>query len=250
MNENNRSKILETVRRVMEMENSPNEHEAAVAAAKALELLAKYNLTREEILAVESGRTDNIVEIEIPYINVSRRQVWMTYLAQAIAESMYCRILLSSWNQKYTKPVMWIIGHEHNAKIVEYLYFVLGNRLIELAYRRTGEYVEEFKEHFGYSPRNLSGGDHPKSWRMSWIKGAVTGIRLQLQTKRQQMYNEEARHLQITVRYEDEVSTWLEETYPKMKTQKSQSEISNAQAFWAGKRDGEAIEVDPALEEV
>ena len=73
MNEDNKV-ILEKVRKLLALATSSNEHEATVAAAKAQELLTKYNLTEQKIgISHEYEKME--LENDMPYLSLHHKYV-------------------------------------------------------------------------------------------------------------------------------------------------------------------------------
>jgi hypothetical protein len=170
--------IIEKIRKLMALSERSTIEEAKAALAKVNELLTKYNLSLSEveILHEEEYRTTPYIEFLTP-----SAQTWELSLALFLAEAYDCRTLTSPASRQLgVYPKIRFFGTKQNSQIVEFIFEQLRVRLQTMAYIATGEYTEAFKRTHGISPRRLSGPDHPKSWRTSWIQGAVLGIGAQL----------------------------------------------------------------------
>jgi len=78
---------LATVRKLLALSNSTHVHEAAAAAARAQELIARYRL--ESLLDAEQSAAADPVEEEV--LETARRQRrWKTVLASRLAQANHC----------------------------------------------------------------------------------------------------------------------------------------------------------------
>ena len=77
-------KIIEQVTKLLALSKSANEHEAALALAKAEMLLEKYRL---DMTAIEmmTGRKEDIIEDDEPIFDSEKLAHWEVKLAQGIA---------------------------------------------------------------------------------------------------------------------------------------------------------------------
>ena len=120
--------ILEKVKKLFALAgNNPNEQEAALALAKAQEILAKYNLSMAQLdeakeqPAGTAPRTKQKVERSAMF--AYQRKVW-----QSLAEANFCVY----WSQKlYTNGVFSTYHH-----------FLIGSEENVVVVRLMGEYVE------------------------------------------------------------------------------------------------------------
>lgn len=127
-------KIIQTIKKILELSNNnPSEEEAKAAALKAQELLAKYHLSMADIETEDD--IDNIVEVSV---DVPSKK-WKYTLAQIVADNFRCKHFY------YGKMRVVFYGHETDANIAaetfKYL-FKLGNiyagREVDKVFARTG----------------------------------------------------------------------------------------------------------------
>ena len=116
-------KIIQTIRKVLELsKNNPSEEEAKSAALKAQELLAKYHIDMKE---VEDIDIDSIESIEEVHVSIPAKK-WKYRLAQIIADNFRCKHFYIG------KGTLVFYGHKTDADIAsetfKYL-FNIGNRL-------------------------------------------------------------------------------------------------------------------------
>ncbi len=99
------SAILNKIKKLLAMTASPNEAEAAVAMAKAHQLLKEYNLAIDDIEA------DNRFDInEETYLTFERERKWKTMLITDVCAANFCSILKGVGQTVTLK----IVGKEHN----------------------------------------------------------------------------------------------------------------------------------------
>lgn len=90
------TKIIDRIKKILELaKNSSNEEEAATAAARAAELMTKFEITEAE-LAIEAGVEHTPEPIEHHVIRDDgkvrqRRSAWRGIIAGAVAQSYGCR---------------------------------------------------------------------------------------------------------------------------------------------------------------
>jgi hypothetical protein len=122
-------KVREQITKLLKLADyNPNPHEAAAAAAKAQELMARYNLSRAEILTQDSTHDPlgAYIHDSIDLNNGKRGRMikWKRHLINVIAKTNFCHIVIF----KNTDRVS-IVGEEHNIEFVTYLYEYLAYQL-------------------------------------------------------------------------------------------------------------------------
>lgn len=113
-----REKLLERIRRLLRLSESPNVHEAASAAARARELMARHRI---ESAALEpEGLDPGIRDYPDEPLDTSKRlRPWKMQLGDAIARANGCRVyVLERGSMLELVPV----GREEDAALVRALY--------------------------------------------------------------------------------------------------------------------------------
>ncbi|MCK4536921.1 MAG: DUF2786 domain-containing protein, partial [Desulfuromonadales bacterium] len=91
-------KIIDKIRKLLALSKSDNEHEAALAAARAMELLSKHNLNLNEIdlqdPGVKAGKASSKT--------YARPQLWMAHLVNAVAAAFDCSSYHNRWSHETT----------------------------------------------------------------------------------------------------------------------------------------------------
>ena len=134
----NAEKVIEKIRKVLELsKNNPSENEAQAAALKAQELMAQYHISMADIEDV-----DGIEEIVEEHVTVGSGKKWKYKLANAVAKNFRCRHFY------YGRSIIVFYGYETDAKIAaqtfEYLFKVGHSKALKerQTYKKDGRYTD------------------------------------------------------------------------------------------------------------
>lgn len=104
---NNNEKIIEKIKKVLELSrNNPSEAEAKAAALKAQRLMAEYHISMAEVDAIED--VENIAEKSV---NVGTGNKWKYGLANIVAKNFRCKHFLCG------KDTVVFYGYQVDAEI-------------------------------------------------------------------------------------------------------------------------------------
>lgn len=152
--DSNMEKVLDKIQKLLALsENNPSPEEAAAAAARAEELMVKYNVTR---YMVESSSG---VEHKEPIIDgwkvghvfeSGSKVIWKQMLAVGVAEVNSCRIYYKVEPGKGGRRInhMCPIGTESDIVITKYLYLYLRDEIDRLCKRDNGGYGKTWANNF------------------------------------------------------------------------------------------------------
>jgi len=92
----NREKVIAKIRKLLEMagRSTTNEHEAAIAAERAQELLVEYKLSREQVLAEDPEEIEALA-YGVGSVTPDWLGQWPALLNQAIAGAYFCGYMRS-----------------------------------------------------------------------------------------------------------------------------------------------------------
>lgn len=206
--------------------------EAAAFAAKASNLLMKYNLCMSDI----GGKPKDDMEVgridlgELHGFNKTEGD-WVVQLYNAIAKFNLCRVIKVNM-PGHMKIV--IIGDKFNTETVMYIAGQLVNRLKELQ-------RERFKQYKGTEKKG--------TFKRSYFIGAVNGIwdKLEENKKAQEVENVNVTALVRT--NELELQSKVEEVFAdSLKTGKARKSKGQDGSFY-GYQDGKRMNVNPGLNE-
>ena len=181
-------KVIEQVQKLLALSKSANEHEAALALAKAEALLEKYRLDMTQIEML-TGQKEEIIEDQDPLIDSNDITLWEAKLAHRIAWLYGCTTIRSG-------DIMKVIGRPSDIIFVRYLVSFITLELFRLS-------VDVL-----YKKR--------KDYKDSWFLGAVDVILKRLQQSKeetQQSFNNPHAVMTINNRYEEAMKK-LNELYP------------------------------------
>ena len=176
-------------------EGNANQHEAAVAAEKAAQLIRKYNLDADAVRDWSAQPTIGHATVYLHrYLPESWRKKnnqrrgsrskrwppttwyeyghteWCVYLAGAVARVCECEA-------PYFSPgSVTFVGRKEQ---VEQAAFLMGNifrRLMLMVDAAIKTYAAEYKRENGVSPYQESGFRHPSQFRIGYIEGAAYEI--------------------------------------------------------------------------
>lgn len=119
MTDTDHESILDKVSKLMaKAKKTDNEHEAAIFAAKAAEMLAKHNLDEAQLKGYESSLEEGPIGSHAYEGRIADR--WRELIAMGCAKLYFCELTKAHGSREYT-----FHGREHNAKVamlmLEYL---------------------------------------------------------------------------------------------------------------------------------
>ena len=116
-------KIIQTIRKILELsKNNPSEEEAKSAALKAQEMLAKYHIDMREVESIDIDAVESIDEVRV---NLPSKK-WKYKLAQIVANNFRCKHFYMG------RGILVFYGHKTDADIAAETYkylFNVGNKL-------------------------------------------------------------------------------------------------------------------------
>ena len=118
---NDKSKIIDKIQKLLALSKSPNEHEAALAAAKAQELLATYNIDVTEIEAEEAKTS--VTQDAV----TSRRRAWQRVVRAAAAKMYFCEYYYTNYEAEALHrkqgvaqyDLHFYVGEPHNIAVAK-----------------------------------------------------------------------------------------------------------------------------------
>ncbi len=159
------STIEERIRKLLALADSPNEHEAALAAEKAQALMLRHGV---ELAALAQSQGERL-EVSEHRLH-SKIDPWRRRLAGAVARSCGGRML---WQADQLGPrnqgQMWFYGPAGTVHGMVELYGYLEAQLIVISATATA--------------RRRNRGVHGRTWRASFLQGAVGRIIDRLQER-------------------------------------------------------------------
>jgi len=118
----NHESLLDTIRRLLALSKSPNEHEAQLAAAKAAELMRRHNLDAASV----ASRGEHVEETAEAYQRVP-------YVVHLVADLVDRHFFVESFLAKKADTEIVFYGRRENVAVALYVYHVLLRTFKELA---------------------------------------------------------------------------------------------------------------------
>jgi hypothetical protein len=127
--------ILATIRKLLAYEISErkigNAHAAEAFAEKIRSLLAKYNVSLDDIPADDECQTikDAVVEPKVyDYEDEGRRVPWIEMLASGVAKGHYCRLIVFPQSS-----AVCFVGRAHDREVAAYTFTILARAALKSA---------------------------------------------------------------------------------------------------------------------
>lgn len=130
----NMDKVIEKIKKLLALSQSPNEAEAAAASIKAQQLLTQYNLNAADLQ--EQSEEVGTFEVEVSSKAVS----WKQFLVCGIAKANFCKAFTYVTASKTMRRVaLTLVGRPANTKVAKLQYEYLSQTVERLAQLETGD---------------------------------------------------------------------------------------------------------------
>lgn len=214
----NRDTIIEKIKKLLRLAGSSNEHEAALAAARAQELLAKYNLNETDFSDYEPPIEAGVVSVK----TVKKPAPWVHLLAAAVAGAFDCRY----FHRPYVGEVCFV-GVDLDHEVASYTFGYVYRSINRLA----GAFMGKSQQ------RRLVTAKGRRKVRRSYCLGCTNVIRERLED--QKMRTPITTMALVPVK-EALIKAKLVEF--NINTKDLDEEDLSTRAFWAGRKDGATID--------
>lgn len=222
--------VLSKVRKLFDLSNSPNENEAALAAAKARELLARYNLSLADLPDEDSSRALFATEASVGVGKVVNN--WVKGLLIHVAEGFECQHII---RRRYgSSTILSFIGTPVDVQVAIYTF--------QFLYRQLHRFVERAlprlkRENRGWSTAAL---------KYAYLDGAVKriGERFREQTKSIRAAERDGCK-DLVVAKDRIINDYMAASFPNIRLERGRRRVTSAAAFEKGYRDASAIDLRP-----
>ena len=218
-------KIIEMVRRCLALSKSSNEHEAALAMAKAQEILFKYNLSMDTIQTAEtqakrkSTLTENTISTEAP----KNYGLWKPTLLFRIAKYNFCSVLAYTGGH-----TCLIIGQPYNIEVVKELF----NWIVEQLMRMSTEAI-----------RDYHGPDRPATFRRGFFEGATNTIGNRLYQQWVKLQQAAVTSTALVIRNDAAIAEYIDNRFGKLKNGRSHAGSRSYDGHQAGREAGNRVDL-------
>ena len=229
-------RIVDRVKKLLALSSSQNPHEAALAAAKAQELLFKHNLSLAMVEAELPG--DRHARYISDRFDSGGWMDWRRRLLAAVARNNFCRGV----SYEGTRDV-GIVGEPHNVLVVKHLYAFLVRELIRLAEAAAA----------GEPGLDAEGA---RAWKRSFFLGAVRTIAQRLATQRAHDAAANPQSTALVLRKDQELDEAYQQHFPNLRREDEESprrrertaRPRSTDGYRAGVRAGKTIPLNLPLE--
>lgn len=230
-------RIVDRVKKLLALSSSQNPHEAALAAAKAQELLFKHNLSLAMVEAeLPGGRHSRYINDRF---DSGGWMDWRRRLLAAVARNNFCRGV----SYEGTRDV-GIVGEPHNVLVVKHLYAFLVRELMRLADAAAAEQPDLDAE-------------NARAWKRSFFLGAVRTIAQRLAAQRQRDAAADPQSTALVLRKGQELDEAYRQHFPNLRREGDEEDAPrprptgkprSTDGYRAGVRAGKTIPLNLPIE--
>jgi len=227
MTEQDKYRIIEKIKKLMQMVEGGTPKEAENAARLSQRLLIKYNLDMAEVndtaLQDEMAVGDELFEMGKIWKKVEGS--WIVRLYSVISQNNFCRIITRS-HYPYGKDI-WVIGKMVNVELVNFICRQLIPRIREMEARA-------WKEYEGWDKRGV--------YKRGFLLGCASGIGIQLYDQMAKEKEVEPKLGALIVLNDKLVDQHVNDKWPNLGRGRG-STTSSHDGYGAGKKAGKSMSI-------
>lgn len=213
------AKLLARLQKVLALTTSPEEGEAAAAAAMLARMLKEHNLSVADLEAkgqAKPGVTKGGLDLG------AAKWRWKVQLAQALAKHFYC-VALDAQGETSTRGGVVFVGRPDNVESLSMLYTWLVEQVKEIS-------AQERRAHHAKTGEHVD----PLRWQLHFGEGAVERLGERLEERARKAAAEYSGSTALAVSHATEVSDFLEREHgfraDGQPTQKEKAERERSRA--------------------
>ncbi|MBI4963366.1 MAG: DUF2786 domain-containing protein [Desulfomonile tiedjei] len=225
-----KEEVLSKVRKLFELSNSPNENEAALAASKARELLARYNLSIAELPPDDMNSALKPTEASVRVGKAVRN--WVKGLLIHVAEGFDCEHIIR--RRHGSDPILSFIGTPADAAVAVSTF--------QFLYRQLHRLLERALPRLKGDNRNWS----TAALKSAYLDGAVKriGERFREQTQAIRAVERDGCKALVLVK-EQMINNYMAAAFPNIRLEYGRRRVVSAAAFEKGYCDAGTIHLRP-----
>jgi hypothetical protein len=215
--------IVEKIQKLLALANSSNEHEAKLAAARAQELLVKYNLTE----ATVEGHSATYVREDLE-TGRQREDKVHNLILMVIRDYFFVEVVKNrKYNAEGKKMMQYVLlGKAHNVEIAKYVKSFLEQSFDAL--------WKTYAKETGAKPTS----------RTSFMLGLYKGVREQLEATRAKVQSETG----LVVVRDGDLDRFLKQQFQNLRSGRSSFDTRDQHAMAAGQEQGRNLRIARGLE--
>jgi hypothetical protein len=215
------SEVTEKIRKLLALSASPNEHEAANAAAKARELLAKHNLAMADLPLAEKEQAATDVQQHSIELKQRRTPSWVKSLFWKLNRIFDVEVIYTTGRGR-SMPKIRVLGILADIEAFSATFEYLTDQIVNLAEKDLPGLV---LEHPWESPITL---------RLSYAAGCVDRVVQRIRQLTSHARQEEQRRcMDLIVMKRDAVKAFVKKQFPRLSRDHVRGAL-NGQAYSAG----------------
>lgn len=227
-----KEEVLSKVRKLFELSNSPNVNEAALAASKARELLARHNLSIADLPTDDITSAIAPTEASVSVGKVVRN--WVKGLLIHIADGFECQHIIRRRHGSHT--ILSFIGTPADAEVAVYTFQFLYRQLHRLVERALPRLKRENR---GWSTAAL---------KSAYLDGAVRRIGEKFRAQTQPIRSAEHHNCkELVLAKEQIIKNYVAAAFPNIKMEYGRRRVVSAAAFDKGYSDAGTINLRPGI---
>lgn len=157
MNES-QTKVIDKIEKLLALAGSDNENEAKAAMMKARELMAKYEIKREQL---NEGQEEERPVVH--YTSPMFRDDWCQMVASVIADNFRCQVIISSFRGSGGAYRIKFFGYDEDAEICINIF----NYAVKVVRKRLGTLRAIYAD---------AGREFARNEKMNYIEGFCRGL--------------------------------------------------------------------------
>lgn len=222
--------LIEKVRKLLALADSPNENEAALAAEKAQELMLRHGISMAQ---VASTGKDNIIGVD-EATSDGKTTPWRVSLANSIAQSMGGRVVYSNDYGRQSGRIYWF-GPAGTVESMIALYRYLEASLVSISAIETAKRPMDIDPWTGKRV-------HGKTYRSSFLKGAVARLSRRLHERKRAVADEAGTdNSQALVVIKNAVDLKVADKFPRLTTRTTNNSNLDPNAYRKGQEAGASM---------
>ncbi len=227
-----KEEVVSKVRKLFDLSDSPNENEAALAAAKARELLARYNLSIADLPTDAMKSAIAATEASVGVGKVVRN--WVKGLLIHIAHGFECEHVIRRRHGR--APILTFIGTPADAEVAVYTF--------QFLYRELDRLVDKSLP----SLKRQNRGWSTAALRYAYLSGAVKRIGERFQEQTQTIRAAERHGCKDLVLVKEQmIRSYMTAAFPSIRIEYGRNRAISAGAFEKGYGDANDIALRPGI---
>ncbi len=221
--------VVDKIQKLLALSQSSNPAEAALAAARAQELMLKHKIAMADLRIAGDDSVKEQVQAGSLGGNRTRKVVWRGALGQAVAAAFSCEAI---WMGRD----LTLIGHVSDLQAATYVF----------------QYLEREIDRLGRESLEAKRGELPGAAAIRWLNsfriGAVNMVNVRLQRQKQEQEDAARRTAQTAMvlvkKDEAEVAQFIQQEFGKITEGKQSRTERDVQAMYEGQEAARKIDLN------